>query len=240
MRPSLFQTPSLGPLLRLICVPLILVQVQAGAHPFFFCHKPKLLIREMCGLFQAAAPKLEEACWHAIWAGFMTTLANTEANSWVTPEATLSTFVLPGTETLTENFPPLGTLLRFEEDAWAHCQSRVPPIPPLRGDAFTCSSFTEPGKRYDWIVSRGAEWGLRLYVSGTNLGLIFKIQLLTELPKTPPVALGPNKMLRTTVIVHPHRQASALCHPNITTLYRLSTHYSCWAGSFLSAHPGYG
>lgn len=54
-------------------------------------------------------------------------------------------------------------------------------------------AFTDAGKRADlngWF--RGHEWGLRLYISGTDPGLTFKIKLLRSVPNEHnPVVLGP-------------------------------------------------
>lgn len=37
--------------------------------------------------------------------------------------------------------------------------------------------FTPAGKKYNWIGTVGAQWGLRCYIQGTDYGLIFPLQL---------------------------------------------------------------
>ena len=56
-------------------------------------------------------------------------------------------------------------------------------------------TFTEAGKRFDWASSRGLEWGLRLYRSGRDFGVTFKIKLLKTVPQFAVTAVGPNKAL---------------------------------------------
>ena len=56
-------------------------------------------------------------------------------------------------------------------------------------------SFTAPGKNYDWQHSRGAEWGLRLYKSGEDIGLTFTIKLTKNIPNIHRASIGPNPQL---------------------------------------------
>jgi len=54
--------------------------------------------------------------------------------------------------------------------------------------------FTSVGQNQDW--TRGYTWGLRMFQSGTDTGIIFTIKLLKELVHSyAPVPLGPNPVL---------------------------------------------
>lgn len=53
-------------------------------------------------------------------------------------------------------------------------------------------SFTGKGKQQQW-EGRGYEWRLRLYISGKDPGLTFKLRLKVQ--NTPSGPVGPNKVL---------------------------------------------
>ena len=55
-------------------------------------------------------------------------------------------------------------------------------------------SFTDNGKKKSW-EGRGYQWGLRLYISGYNLGLTFKIKLQKTIPNAHKASVGPNSMV---------------------------------------------
>lgn len=49
-------------------------------------------------------------------------------------------------------------------------------------------SFTGEGKKQTW-TGRGYEWGLRLYISGKDIGLTFKIKMLQNIPNRASAAI---------------------------------------------------
>lgn len=58
--------------------------------------------------------------------------------------------------------------------------------------------FTAAGKKFPWEGAHSADWGLCLYVSGSDPGLTFSIKLLKEVPSFHPVAVDPNPFLHSS------------------------------------------
>lgn len=84
---------------------------------------------------------------------------------------------------------------------------------------FLLISFTEKGKQANWLSTRGYEWGLRLYISGKDIGLTFKIKLIKDLPNQQKVAIGPNPNLHGPQAPAPAKRPPSIkaTHPSPVT-----------------------
>lgn len=85
-------------------------------------------------------------------------------------------------------------------------------------------TFTDAGKKINWENTRGYTWGLRLYKSGKDFGLIFKIKLLKTTPNMHKASIGPNPQLHKKGHAPPIAvtQVSPGAQTKPTTLFQLN------------------
>lgn len=81
-------------------------------------------------------------------------------------------------------------------------------------------SFTPAGMKHSW--AHPVTWGLRLYISGSDPGLLFSIKLLQEPPQFKPIAIGPNPLFTILMkILLPFFWEKKKKHKKLLSLLRL-------------------